>query len=441
MTAFNPSSTMMALPPLQHRAVRAARRLRDASAACGWRRSPRAARASCERTASRARGIGLDAEVIGADEARRADAGDLARRRCTARSTWPATATSTRTARRTRVADAARALGVRIRHGRPRDRASSCRPGARSRRVLTDAGPIDTELVVNAAGMWAPQVAAMVGAFIPSTPVDHQHIALQGRARATSCRATCPASATRTTSSTARASTAGWSSAATSSTRVSRWEDGVPWDHAARSLPPDWERFAPLMAGAIRRFPFLADAEAIRLVCHPGRDDARTRTRCSGRCPASAGSGSPPGCRSTGSAAAAGSGGRSPAGSRPAIRASDIGPYRAWRFADTYRDPAFAAGLGARDVLATTTGCATRSTRTWRAGRAGCRALHGRLQEAGAVFGTKAGWERADHHEPGRPWRRAGRDQAALRLDAAAVVRARRAPRAGPSASGPGSST
>ena len=50
---------------------------------------------------------------------------------------------------------------------------------------------------------------------------------------------------------------------------TARWIDGVPWEHAATSLPPDYERFAPLMAGAIRRFPFLADAEAIRLVCHP----------------------------------------------------------------------------------------------------------------------------------------------------------------------------
>ena len=48
-----------------------------------------------------------------------------------------------------------------------------------------------------------------------------------------------------------------------------RWLDGVPWEHAATSLPPDWDRFQPLMEGAIRRFPFLADAEAVRLVCHP----------------------------------------------------------------------------------------------------------------------------------------------------------------------------
>ena len=43
----------------------------------------------------------------------------------------------------------------------------------------------------------------------------------------------------------------------------------MPWEHAARPLPADYERFAPLMAGAIRRFPFLADAEVVRLVCHP----------------------------------------------------------------------------------------------------------------------------------------------------------------------------
>ena len=35
------------------------------------------------------------------------------------------------------------------------------------------------EIVVNAAGIWAPRVSAMVGAIIPSMPVDHQHIALK----------------------------------------------------------------------------------------------------------------------------------------------------------------------------------------------------------------------------------------------------------------------
>ena len=64
--------------------------------------------------------------------------------------------------------------------------------------------------------------------------------------------------------------------------------------------------------------------------------------------------------------------------------------------------------------------------------------LHGRLQEAGAVFGTKAGWERADHHEPGRPWRRVGPGPGRATAGRAAMVRPRRATRVGRSASGPG---
>ncbi|MCP4424355.1 MAG: aminomethyl transferase family protein, partial [Chloroflexi bacterium] len=37
--------------------------------------------------------------------------------------------------------------------------------------------------------------------------------------------------------------------------------------------------------------------------------------------------------------------------------------------------------------------------------------LYGRLQEAGAVFGEKNGWERANYFEQGKLWRQAGADQ------------------------------
>jgi 4-methylaminobutanoate oxidase (formaldehyde-forming) len=190
----------------------------------------------------------------------------------------------------------------------------------------------------------------------------------------------------------------------------SRWEDGVPWEHAAQSLPPDWDRFAPLMAGAIRRFPFLADAEAIRLVCHP---DAMTpdANPLLGPLPGVRGFWVAAGLSLNGFGGGGGIG-RALAGwitaGDPGV---DIGPYRAWRFADVYRDPEFAAGLG-RETYSDY----YRLRYPFDADLAGrprrLSALYGRLQEAGAVFGTKAGWERADYHEPGRPWRRAGRDQA-----------------------------
>ena len=45
--------------------------------------------------------------------------------------------------------------------------------------VVTDKGSIKTEIVINAAGLWAPRIAAMAGLHFPTTPVDHQHIALK----------------------------------------------------------------------------------------------------------------------------------------------------------------------------------------------------------------------------------------------------------------------
>ena len=39
--------------------------------------------------------------------------------------------------------------------------------------------------------------------------------------------------------------------------------------------------------------------------------------------------------------------------------------------------------------------------------------LHGRMQDLGAVFASKNGWERPDHLRPGMAWRRAGEDQRA----------------------------
>ena len=307
------------------------------------------------------------------------------------------------------VADAARALGVRIRTG---VRVTGFELSARREitAVLTDAGPIATELVVNAAGIWAPQVAAMVGAFIPSTPVDHQHIALKAVPGSELPRE-MPCFRDPDNLVYGKSEHGGMVFGGYELDPRSRWEDGVPWEHAAQSLPADYERFAPLMAGAIRRFPFLADAEAIRLVCHP---DAMTpdANPLLGPLPGVRGFWVAAGLSLNGFGGGGGIG-RAMAGwitaGDPGV---DIGPYRAWRFGEVR-----IAIPGSRPGLARETYSDYYRLRyPFDADLAGrprrLSALHGRLQEAGAVFGTKAGWERADYHEPGRPWRRAGRDQA-----------------------------
>jgi sarcosine dehydrogenase len=48
--------------------------------------------------------------------------------------------------------------------------------GRRLTRVLTDQGAIDCEIVVNAAGIWARDVAKMAGAKVPAGAVEHQYL-------------------------------------------------------------------------------------------------------------------------------------------------------------------------------------------------------------------------------------------------------------------------
>ena len=154
------------------------------------------------------------------------------------------------------------------------------------------------------------------------------------------------------------------------------------------------------MAGAIRRFPFLADAEAIRLVCHP---DAMTpdANPLLGPLPGVRGFWVAAGFSLNGFGAGGGIG-RALAGwittGDPGVDSVRIGRGGS---ATSYRDPAFAAGL-ARETYSDY----YRLRYPFDADLSGrprrLSALHGRLQDAGAVFGTKAGWERADHFEPGR---------------------------------------
>lgn len=402
VTMFNPSNTMMRF---RRYSVELYERLGVFERVGSLRlaSSPEQLR-ELERTASRARGIGLDVGVVSADAARALMPAISSDRLYGAvhipgdGHLDPHTATHA-------VADAARALGVRFRVN-TRVTGFELSPRREVRRVLTDRGAIETEVVVNAAGMWAPRVAAMVGSFLPSTPVDHQHVALRAVPGHELPRE-MPCFRDPDNLVYGKSEHGGMVFGGYEAEPRARWVDGVPWEHAATSLPPDWERFAPLMAGAIRRFPFLADAEAVRLVCHP---DAMTpdSNPLLGPMPGVGGFWVAAGLSLNGFGGGGGIG-RAVAGwitaGDPGV---DVAAYRAWRFADTYRDPAWAAEL-ARETYADY----YRLRFPYDADEAGrprrLSALHGRLQEAGAVFGTKAGWERADLHDPGAPWRRAGR--------------------------------
>src|SRR3970040_1189377 len=70
----------------------------------------------------------------------------------------------------------------------------------------------------------------------------------------------CPRCATRTTWSTGGGEWAGWSAAG---------NNGTPYDFRSKLLPPDWERFTPLMENSIHRVPAVEKAEIIQLLNGP----------------------------------------------------------------------------------------------------------------------------------------------------------------------------
>src|SRR5260370_143990 len=129
-----------------------------------------------QRTASRARGIGLDVELISAAEAERLMPAISTRSLYGA--VWvpddghldPHTATHA-LARRARALGAQITTGVRVTGIELSNRGASA-AGA------TERGRPATEVVVVAAGSWAPQISALARARVGSTPLDHQHATL-----------------------------------------------------------------------------------------------------------------------------------------------------------------------------------------------------------------------------------------------------------------------
>jgi len=276
------------------------------------------------------------------------------------------------------------------------------------RKVITNKGDIECEIIVNAAGIWSAQIASMAGISIPCTPVVHQHIAMEA----------VPGSEVPADSPTFRDYdylvygrpeggsylVGGWEMHPSAI-----WIDGVPWDHGAAETPDNFDLFAPMLEDAIKRFPFLGDAGMIRLVAHP---DAFTPD------------GGPllgpwPGLKGFWMAAVSnmqGFGGGAGIGKTIAEWITegqtewDVFSYRAWRFSKHDNQPSYAAECARecyryyyRTKYPHDENVSLRPVRM--------SPFHYRLQDLGAVFGTKNGWERANYFEPEKSWRRAGEDQ------------------------------
>jgi glycine cleavage system T protein len=307
----------------------------------------------------------------------------------------------------TGLAQHARQLGVTIQTG---TRLTGIRlsPSGEVTHAVTDQGEIRTELIVNAAGLWGPQVAAFAGVQIPTTPVDHQHIALRAVPGAELPHET-PCLRDPDNLIYLKEEAGGLVIGGYELNPHARWIDGVPWEHGGQPLAPDFDRFEPILEGAIRRMPFLEKADVVRLVCHPGAYTPDSRPIL----------GPVPDARGLWMAAGLSLNGFGGAGGMGKVLAEwiiegepslDLFSFHGWRFGHNYADPFYAAERTREGVKYYYYLRFPNDENEWARPRR-VSPVHGRMQEMGAVFGEKNGWERVNYLHPGTAWRRAGADQ------------------------------
>jgi 4-methylaminobutanoate oxidase (formaldehyde-forming) len=152
-----------------------------------------------------------------------------------------------------RILTGTRVLGIETADGRVRG-------------VRTTAGPIRTEVVVNAGGMYAPEIGRMVGVTIPLVPMAHQYLTTKP---IDGVHARMPTLRDPDNLVYFREEVGGLVAGGYEREPAPWGQDGIPADFNHRLLPPDWERFAPLMEGGVRRVPAIGGAEIVRLINGP----------------------------------------------------------------------------------------------------------------------------------------------------------------------------
>jgi len=124
--------------------------------------------------------------------------------------------------------------------------------------VETDKGRIECEVVVNAAGMYAPQVARLVGVDVPIIPYGHQYLITEPFEPALE-----PLPTLRDPDNLVyfRTEVGGLVMGGYERTPAPWALDGIPPGFEAKLLPEEWDRMEQLFANAIRRVPEMESAE------------------------------------------------------------------------------------------------------------------------------------------------------------------------------------
>jgi 4-methylaminobutanoate oxidase (formaldehyde-forming) len=152
-----------------------------------------------------------------------------------------------------RICEGVRVTAIKTDHGRVRG-------------VETDQGPIDAEVVVNAGGMYAPEIAAMAGITVPIIPMAHQYLLAR---IAEPIPEDLPTMRDPDRLVYFRRDAGGLVMGGYERDPSPFGLDGIAPDFNNRLLPEDWPRFEPLSNNAITRVPALERGEVVKLINGP----------------------------------------------------------------------------------------------------------------------------------------------------------------------------
>lgn len=132
--------------------------------------------------------------------------------------------------------------------------------------VVTNRGTIKTEVVVNAAGQWGGEVGRMVGLNLPVVPMAHLYIItkpVEGLGH------DVPTLRDPDLLVYWREEVGGFVTGGYERDPAPFGLNGIPKDFKYQLLPPDWDRFNPLMENSIKRVPAVEKAEIRQLLNGP----------------------------------------------------------------------------------------------------------------------------------------------------------------------------
>ena len=270
--------------------------------------------------------------------------------------------------------------------------------GIRTRRgrveaVETDRGEIETEIVVNAGGMYAREIGALAGVNVPVVPMAHEYLVT----KPSGLPAEMPTMRDPSLLVYFRPESGGLVMGGYERHCAPWGLDGIPPDFNSRLLEEDWPRFEELMENAVVRVPELADAEVIRLINGPeaftpdgefilGPSDVRGFWVTAGFC-------------AHGLAGAGGMGKLVAEWIVEGTPSLDVWHMDSRRFGVAYRSREYTVAR-TKEIYETYydvkyPGHERHAGRPLRVSPA-----YPRLRDLGAAFGEKAGWERANWFEP-----------------------------------------